>query len=435
MNKTSMLLAMAVMATVLATGAFAGTSGPSPVPPPPNFQISTNSIILCKGMINNVPIAIKTPRGAATMESLQLSIVNSKSAYTVGNGTVSAVNVTANKTVVVPMHIFVSLNASSLISTGIGINYQYLTLYSDSEVRNISFGTETCPTSLSVNVTPEYLVSDMIQNVTFGLTNTGNTTLNYLSIHSALPQNDGTFLGAQPVQVRSISPRSTVYVSQRLFVYNNASQSFPINISISMYNGTSLEQLSVNPIVLSSGLINITSSSITLSPSVPTPGSIFSVSMVLTDIGTSKAAAVTAAALPTQGFEPYGSNSVFVGDIGVDTQTPVTITLSSQGSLKPGNYIIPVRISYLNSLRQNLSSIVYVPVQISRPLSSNGLVVTGPGGTEVRTSGRKGGSGIVALVLIIIVVVVSALYLMERKKHKLLKDEHRRLKDLRSRDK
>ncbi|MGI0100506.1 MAG: hypothetical protein ACREBH_02185 [Candidatus Micrarchaeaceae archaeon] len=415
MNRTNIIGILLLLVALSAGIMYAGTSGPSPIPPPPNFQISTNMITLCKGIINNVPISIKTPQGADEMQDVQLSITNSRYAYTVGNGTVSAINVSANKTKVVVLPIFVSLNSSSLISTGIAINYQYDTLYSDSEVRNISFGIETCASPLSVKVSPYVLTSGKIENVTFNLTNAGNTTLNYLSIHTALPSTDGTFLGIQPVQIASIQPHDSVSLNESVFVYQNATQSFPINLTISMYNGTSLQQISDNPIVLSSGIINITPSSITLSPTNPTPGSIFSIAFVLTDVGTSKASAVTATPLPIQGFSSYGSNSVFVGDMQVDTQIPVTITLITSGTLHNGTYTIPVRINYLNNLRQNLSTIVDVPVMMRS--GAPGLNTSG-GVTIKRTSAKGSGSGLIELILVIVIIVLLALYYTQNKKHK-----------------
>jgi hypothetical protein len=426
MRKISFTVFLLLFAVFSSGLAYAGTSGPSPIPPPPNFQISTNVVTLCKGMINSVPIAIKTPKGAALMQSVQLSLTNSRYAYTVGNGTVSAVNVSANVTRVVPLHIFVSLNSTPLISTGISINYQYLTLYSDSEVRNISFGTETCPTALSVAVSPGILTSGKIQNVTLNFTNTGDIALNYLSIHASLPSIDGTFLGIQPLQISSIAPKSTVSLSESVFVYNNATQSFPINMSISLYNGSSLEQMIVNPIVLSSGIINITPSSTTLSPTTPTPGGVFSISFVLTNIGTTKASAVIATAMAPQGFSPYGSSSVFVGDMQVDSQTPVTITMISQQSVSSGNYIIPVRINYLNNLRQNLSTTIDVPIQIGSAVPFNSI-----GSASGQYRSRSSGTGVLVLILIVVVIVVAFLFLTERKRHKALKEEHKRLKSLR----
>ena len=44
---------------------------------------------------------------------------------------------------------FVNLNASTLVTAGLSVDYSYLNYYSDSEVRNVSFGTMTCRSQLS----------------------------------------------------------------------------------------------------------------------------------------------------------------------------------------------------------------------------------------------------------------------------------------------
>ncbi len=411
--KTNLLKLLLLFVIVAPVVAFAGTSGPSPIPPPPNFQISTNTLTLCKGLINEVPISIRTPLGASLMQAVQLSLTNSRSAYTVGNGTVSAVNVSSNLTRTVNLPVFVSLNASSLISAGISINYEYDTLYTDSEVRNISFGIDTCATPLAVSVRPKVLVSGRIENVTLNLTNNGKLPLNFISIRASLPSVDGTFLGIQPVQVSSIAPGSTVFLNQSVFVYRNATQSFPVNLSISMYNGTSLEQISDNPIVLSTGIINITASSVTLSPQRPSPGGIFSISFVLTDIGTSGASAATATALSTSGFAPYGSNTVFIGDMQTDTQTPVTLTLTVDNATKSGTYTIPIKINYLDSLRENLSTTVDVPVGVGSAGSFNAVAVA----YKLRHSGGIDYSLVIVVILIIIIAVLAYLLHKEKKKH------------------
>ncbi len=410
MNVIGFLLLFALLVPVVA---FAGVSGPSPIPPPPTFQISTTTLNLCKGMINVVPIKIATPAGAQLMQQVQLGLTSSRYAYTVGNGTVSAVNVSANNPVIIRLPIFVNLNTTSIITTGISVNYQYDTLYLDSEIRNISFGIETCAAPLSVKISPYVLTSGKIENVTFNLTDTGTVPLNEISMHASLPSIDGTFLASQPIQIPTIAPKGSVYLNESVFVYRNATQSFPVNLSISLYNGTSLEQLSVNPIVLSSGIINITPSSITLSPQTPTAGGIFSISFVLTDVGTATAAAVTATAVNTKGFSAYGSNSVFVGDMAVDSQTPVTLTLQTANSLKAGSYTIPVRINYLNNLRQNLSTTIDVPVTIGASALTFNAIASG---FRTRTSSSSAGL-LVTAVLFILVIVLLYLFLKERKKH------------------
>lgn len=408
------IIGILLLAIVLPTVAFAGTSGPSPIPAPPNFQISTNTLTLCKGMINNVPIAVHTPVGAAMMQSTQLSITNSKYTYTAGNGTVTSVNVTPNVTQIIHLPIFASLNSTPLITTGVTINYVYDTFYTDSEVRNISFGVETCPSTLNLAVSPMVLVSGKIENVTFNLSDTGNVPLRYISMHASVPSTDGTFLGTQPVEVSTIMPHASARLNESVFVYRNATQSFPINISVSMYNGTSIEQLSYNPIVLSTGIINLTPSSITVSPSPATAGSIFSISFVLTDVGTSEASAVSAAALSTKGFSTYGANSVFVGDMQIDTQTPVTVTMMSQSSVKNGTYTIPIRLSYLNGLRQNMSTVMYAPVTIS----GSALTYNSASARYVQARSGVGNALLIEIVLVIVIIVLLIMYYRQHRKHK-----------------
>ncbi|MDE1832891.1 MAG: hypothetical protein KGH58_00555 [Candidatus Micrarchaeota archaeon] len=411
MNSNTMLLMALLTATLAPLLAFAGTSGPTPIPNPPNFQLSTNVLTLCKGQVNQLPITVTSPPGSAQMQGVLLGI-NSKNIYSFGNGTTSGtINVSANSSRTIILPIFVSLNASSLISTGVSINYDFDQLYSDSEVRNISFGTETCPSALKVGILPGVLTSGKIQNVTLMLSNAGNTTLNYISIKSAMPSSDGTFLGIQPVGVGAIGPMGSLNLTQSVFVFKNATQSFPINMTINLYNGIVPEQISYNPTVLSTGIINITPSSTTLSPTTPTPGGIFSISFVLTDVGTAGASAVTATPLPPSGFSAYGSNTVFVGDMATDSQTPVTLTLTSGAGTKAGAYVIPVRVNYLNSLRQNLSTVIDVPVTLGTGFASANAI-----GASTYARHSTGGSGIILLLLVVIIMVLGFLLYREKKK-------------------
>ena len=140
-------------------------------------------------------------------------------------------------------------------------------------------------------------------------------------------------------------------------------------------------------------------------------GSIFSISFVLTDIGTSGASAASAYVLMPQGFGSYRTNPVYIGDIGADTQSPVTVTLISGSNLKPGVYNIPIRINYLNGLRQNQTSMMNVSVNITKP-SPNASVTGRP------QQARSSGGGLLTIILFIALVAVAWLYYQERKKGK-----------------
>lgn len=421
-TKMAILLLMVAIPAI----AFAGTSGPTPIPNPPTFQVSTNAIVLCKGTVNYVPITVTNNGnpsgaiGAITMESMTLGLSGGKYLSLVANGSTTSANLAPNRSITQWMPVFVSLNATTFVSSGVLVNYNYLSYYTDSEVRNISFSTESCPSQLSVAISPKVLISGKIENVSFTLSNGGSTAIRDVSFKASLSPQQGQILSSQPVLVSSIGPYESSTINETLFI-NSTSETFPINVSLSFYNGTRLDQISDSVAVLSSGIINLTASSVTLSPTAPSSGGIFSISFVLTNLGTTGASAVTATALPPNGITAFGSNSVFIGSIGINTQTPVTLTLSSAASTKSGSYVVPIQITYLNNLRQQITTTLKVPVQLGvsayNSIGGRGVVVTGANGTTTykRSSGN---GGIILAILAIAVVALIILLYMEKKAHR-----------------
>jgi hypothetical protein len=279
----------------------------------------------------------------------------------------------------------------------------------------MSFGVQSCPSQLLVKIPSTELISGVIQNTSIDLFNNGITTLRNISVYVSIPQTDGAVLTMQPTQINEIPAKGSVYVKESTYILRNASQTFPVNITVNYYNNSVLGQVSNQQMFLSSGIIDISPSSITVSPETPSPGSIFSASFVLTDVGTASASAVSATALPKSGISPFGSNTTFIGDMAIDSQTPVTLTLQASKTLAYGNYTIPVMITYLNALRQNMSTMIYIPIKIASNTSvSIGAAYAGKG----TPTGRHGG-GIFVLLLIILVIVLAVLLYRERKaRHK-----------------
>lgn len=419
------ILLLFVMVAPMA--AFAATSGPSPIPPAPNFQITTTSLTLCRGITNNIPIKITNLGNSdfPIMQQVQVSLSN-KNIVELGNAVdISIIN--PNSSVIANFSAFVNLNVSSLITVQVPVNYNYLTLYSDSEARNLTFQIQSCPSQipLTVNVSPSVLVSGQINNITFSFNNTGNTTLNDISASASIKGSTSgvVFIGRQPIQIDSIAPKTTVNVIEGMF--ENNSQIFPLNVSVSFFNGTELEEVADSFAMLSGGTTVMVPSSITVSPSNVTPGSIFSVSFIITDTGTSGVTNAAATAILPKGFRVYGtSGSSFIGSIQTESPTAISLTLITNSSFKSGNYIIPVKISYLNSLRQNLSTTVNVPVVVGggRGSFGTGGFTTSNSLASARFTGRNGIASyflyieVGLVVSIIAVITLSILFIRERKK-------------------
>lgn len=416
MNKTIMaLLSMLVLFPVV----FAGLSGTAPIPAPPGFQINSNTTGLCRGMVNYIPIKVTNTGalGDPTMQSIILTLATARGFTAFGNGTaVSIHNITVDNSSTVDLPVLVSPNASSVVSLGVNIDYYFYQLYSDSETRNLTFSTYACSTPLAIQVYPRIITQTGAQNLTFNLTNNGDAALNAVSVGVSISGRQGiALLGNPPQPVKSILPGQTADVKQQIYVsLENISQMIPVNVSVNFYNGSNLNQIFQNTFLLFGGIINMTPTSVTITPSTITPGSTFSISFVLTNTGTSAASSVTATAIAPAGFTHYGTSPTFVGSVAADSQTPVTLSLITSSNLTSGTYKIPVQINYQDELRNSLTTWVNVSVSVqgSGAISAIGngsrITVTG-NSTRVSQYGRGQGGGFLALIAGAVVVVVAAI--------------------------
>lgn len=422
MNKINLLMTFALFAVLSAGIVYAGTNGPSPVPLPPNFQVTSQPILLCKGQINSIPITVTNAKtnylgvGAqnltgTVMQGVTLSLGSSRYLASAGNGTAYIGSIPSLGSATIELHVFVNQSAPLINTVPVAISYYYLQLYSDSEVRNLSLIAVQCPSQLTVNMTPKTLTSGEIQNITIRLRNNGNSSISNINVHWSLPPIDGAVVGSQEYNIKALGPGNESRINASIFVSRNASiESFPVNITATFYSGAELEQVLNSTSIIPTGAINLLPSGVTLSPSTVPQGNIFSISFVLTDIGTSGASAASSYVLMPQGFSSYGTNPVYIGDIAADTQSPVTVTLISSPDLKPGVYDIPIRINYLNGLRQNQTSMMNVSVNITR--SYHNASATG----QPQQAKSSGGGLIIPSVLLIALVVFAWLYYQERKK-------------------
>ncbi len=412
-----------ILSVVVQMGFATGLSGPSPIPPPPNFYINSAVTTVCRGQINEIPISVTNKANVKpvyntnvsfigqnpTMQDVSVGFVNTRGVYPYGNGTVVFGAINPNTTVTRDVPVFVSGNVSDFLFSEIGIGYYYDSdTYSDSEIRNITFTTKTCSTPLAVNVSPQVLTSGVIQNITVNLTNSGSNALNNISLRISLPTQDGAVLSKQPVQIPVINSGAKLKINEEVYVAGNESdQSVPLNLSLIFYNGSKVNQIYDNLAVLSSGLIAINPSEFATSPTSPSPNGIFSISFVLTNTGTASASSLEATPVPPSGFSSFGANTVFVGSITPGGQTPVTVSIFASNSVKPGTYEIPIRLNYMNNLRQNMTLWANTSVSIAYSAVNYTQFV------HARTGGGAG--GLFTFVLLVLVVVLAVMYYRQRK--------------------
>jgi hypothetical protein len=116
--------------------------------------------------------------------------------------------------------------------------------------------------------------------------------------------------------------------------------------------------------VVSRGIIDIKVTDFTTIPERPSPGQIFSVTVTLTNMGTITASAVTATPVQTQNIRVFGSRSIFIGDMQVNSPTTFTVTLITSNNTSPGRYEIPIQLTYYDNLRTLYTVNISIPVLI-----------------------------------------------------------------------
>lgn len=422
-----LLFAMMVPALVYASNGYSsnygGTNTSAPIPPSPTFNITTNTITVCRGLTNFIPLNITDYGNAygAGMSDVQLSFSN-KNIIQPSTITVNSINPHTSDVIDAP--IFFDYNTSpGLTVLEIPITFDYLNIYTSSQVKNVTLDVLNCPSDfpLQVNLSTDVLVSGQVNNLTLSFKNTGDSTLNSISAQTSISSSQSgiTFINHKPIEISSLAPYATVNVTEEM--YENASQIFPFNVSITLYNGTEFAQAMDSFSMLSSGTVVMVPSSISITPTSVTPGSIFLISLVITDTGTSGVSNANATAILPSGFSDYGTTSSdYIGSIGTETPTPISLTLMANSSVKSGSYTIPIKLDYLGSFREALSSIVNVTVNITSS-GSSGLSGSTTGGTPLSTSASSSGDtglyiAIAAFVAAIAVIFVGVPMLNKRKR-------------------
>lgn len=166
---------------------------------------------------------------------------------------------------------------------------------------------------------------------------------------------------------------------------------------------TDSQQLSM----LLRGLIDLSLTDVAVIPSPATSGRPFSVTLTVTNVGTTGAAA--AYAIPVmEGLpvRPLGPRSVYIGSIDLNLPTAFTLNLQLDNTTQRA-ITLPVVLNYMDNLRTLYNVTLSVPISIVQQ-STSPQPVTQPGLTLL--------SPIVLLAIAAVIVIVIVLVLRRRRK-------------------
>lgn len=278
----------------------------------------------------------------------------------------------AQATVTMNIDAFIPATLSSY-SMPLTVTYKDAYLNSRSLTTSVGFVVQTINSIISVNVTPTTLVAGKVNNLTITVANNGAAPLTGLSITFGFPSSQVTWLQPTMVQEQTLDPGHNLTFTATVYDPPLTITSTSLQITMKYYDSIGVLTQDIRNIgMLSQGFIELKTTDYSTIPQQPSPGQIFSLTATVTNVGTITASAMTAVASLPQGFTTFGFQSLFIGDVPVNTPTTFTLSLLVSNGTKEGTYQIPVSLTYLDNLRKPSLVTFSFPVTIVKGSTNAG---------------------------------------------------------------
>jgi len=279
-------------------------------------------------------------------------------------------NLKANSTKIIGINVF-SGSVSSMELNKIVASTEYYDPYGNkySEIRYLYIIVTPHPPILSPIIYSNIgeLAIGKVNNITVFIENPSDHLMNNVLI-DLTPSQNIKILETDKNYFLSIPPKSKTELHIKLYVPPSiAGVTTQITVKLEYLDSDAnvIDTISKPIYFLLRGFILLKLTSTTVIPERPEIGKPFSITVTITNLGTSIAYAASASpildGLPVGIF---GSQSIFIGNIEVNTPTIFTVNLFLKNTTKT-NIKIPIEITYMDNLRTEHSIIFNVPVSIS----------------------------------------------------------------------
>jgi uncharacterized repeat protein (TIGR01451 family) len=378
-------------------------------PPAPSYTLTASTAVLTSGSVNDIRVTL-TNRGSTEIRSVSISVTASAGIVIIGSdGRFSAAVVAPEGNYTFPLAVYVPSTAQQVASLSFGVSYvTQVSSVTDEKVISFLVTNQQPQSRLVVTVLPQRIVIGELSNVTVTVSNGWGSQLKNLTVIFAFPGTSVSWIGPNELQRASLNSGENVSVTGTVYDPQNAPPTAVLQLSIVYYLGGVLYQETRSFEMVSRGLVDMKLTSATVLPQVASPGQIVSLTLTLTNLGTVAAADVTAAPIVPAGFTIFGSSSsYFVGDMQAGSPSTFTLTVLVDNSTKAGTYKIPVAVSYMDNLRDSLSTSFDVPVTVANVTA---------GQIHARPNGAGALPGDARLVLVVSVAAAAAAgYLLGRR--------------------
>jgi len=328
---------------------------------------TTSNTVLYPGQITNLTLTLRN-LGTGPASSIDTT-VNSPQSVSVLNQYPRVRLLNSSGSFQEVLRIFApSSAAGSPVSITLSSTYRDSYLNTRSYTQTLGFYVATLQAGVSpitLSVEPKTLVAGKVNNLTITITNSGTSALSRLSVSFTFTSGQLTWLSPDLFQAQSFPAGQTVAISAKAYDPPLSTASTNLQVSLKYYDtNNTLNQETRSVGLLSEGTVELTLVDLSTIPQNPSARQVFSITASLTNTGTITASAVTATPLTPQGFTLFGARSIFVGDMQVNTPTTFTISLFVGNATASGGYTIPIQLTYLDNLRNKLTSTITVSVTL-----------------------------------------------------------------------
>jgi uncharacterized membrane protein len=263
---------------------------------------------------------------------------------------------------------------------------------------------------LALDLDPRELSIGQSTKIDIVLDNAGNHRLSEIEL-TLSPDNILKIFNGTVLRVGGLGPGESVRVETEIYVPpTTASPTARLTVGASYVDEDlwSVQSESYQLSILLRGFIEISLTDLVVIPSQPVSGSPCSITVTVTNIGTSIASA--AYAIPSLEGLPLTSyaKTSYIGNIGINDPTTFTISLQVE-STTVESVTLPVTLLYMDNLRTLHNVTFSVPLTIIQP--------TAPP-SESSNQGRwlPGGGWLIGLVVVVVVAAAIVLVAWRRGK-------------------
>jgi len=379
----------------------------------PNLQLSLRNEPLIEGK-QTVSLIIKNV-GDADAYHIQISRAYSSSITinNVENTYVEYIKPGENATSTIEIYVPSGLKGKTV---QINFDLRYIgpknSIYTKTESVQVLVNPQDPQPNVDVRLSSGELYIGKVNKLNVTISNNGYSTIRNVRMSISTDATLKVF-GSSTIYIGDVNPQQSVNTPMEIYVPLTTAATGTITISTTYYDtarGLSISDTRQTTMLLR-GFIELTLTDVAIIPASPKPNAPFSITITITNVGTSTAYATYAIPiLENLPIQPLGSRSVYIGNIDVNMPTIFTINLQLLNTTLT-QMRLPVILRYMDNLRNISDKTFEIVINVS-PTTAATTTTTQSRSTltSILTS------PITIISTIAVIIIISGVLIMRRRK-------------------